>query len=273
MAESTLSLALTDLQGDVGYFLGYGRGLGTVTDPTWNSQQQQNVTVCVNSGLRQFYFPPPLPGEMGSYDWSFTKPITTLTLPSGAQYIQLPDDFGGIDGQITVQGVTTSLTPWPINIVGEGTLRQYYANIPTASGRPTMAAVVPLKGTSVSSGQRFQLNFWPQADQNYTINFPYYIHPDALTTGTPFPLGGLIHAETIRESCLMAAENFLDDTSQIHAQKFMERLTASVNNDRRLKPQLVGLNRDRSDLAALDYNRQILHYFNYGGITVEGVQY
>lgn len=273
MAESTLSLALTELQGDVGFFLGFGRGLGTSGDPTWTTQQQASVTSCMKSGLRQFYFPPPVAGETSSYDWSFTKPIGTLILPLNAQSITLPDDFGGIDGQITVQGSNVALNPWPLSIMNEGTLRQYYALTPTRTGRPLAAAVVPLKQTTVASGQRFQLNIFPIADQAYTLLFPYYISPDALTTGNPFPLGGLQHAETVREACLMAAENFLDDAAQIHHQKFMERLAASVNMDRRLKAQLTGYNGDNSDRLHLGFNREGLHGYGYGGIRVNNVQY
>lgn len=269
--ESTLSLSLNDLAGDVGDFLGYGRGSDN-GDLAWTDQQARDVSSCLKSGLRQFYFPTPLPGEHSSYDWSFTKPIGLIRLLQNEQTVALPDDFGGAESYITVSPTNVTETPWIVQLMGEGTLRQAFSLTPTRTGKPIMAAVIPLKPTSQQGGQRFQLNVYPIADQDYTLQIPYYINPNALTADNPYPLGGLQHSETIREACLMAAENFKDDASTIHAYKFMERLAASVNSDRRLKPQLTGYNADRSDSREC-WDRPNLHGTNWSGIRYNGVQY
>lgn len=269
--ESTLSLSLDDLAGDVGVFLGHGRGAAN-GEQEWDDQQQANVTSCVKSGLRQFYFPPPLPNETASYDWSFLKPLAVLVLPEGARSLRLPDDFGGPEGQITVLGTTTAQTPWAVPLMGEGSVRQNYALTPSRTGRPLMAALVPLKATTKDRGQRYELLVYPEADADYSLQFPYYVNPDHLTAANPYPLGGMQHAETIREACLAAAESFLDDGASVHRMMFAQRLAASVHSDRRLKPQTLGYNRDRSDQAHAGV-REALHYLNHGGITVNGVQY
>ncbi len=268
--ESTLSLTLTDLLQDIGFFLGYGRGTGTIFDPVWTHQQETNIGVCMKSGLRQFYFPKPLEGEAASYDWSFLRPVASLPFIQSAQTVPLPDDFGGLDGQITIAATTTALMPWPLTVVGEGMLRQYYAVSPSRTGRPLAVALSPIKS---AGPQRWQLNVYPAADQDYTLQVAYYLNPDSLTQGAPYPLGGLQHAETIREACLAAAETFMDDASTVHRMMFQERLAASVNSDRKTKPQTLGYNRDRSDLAAVNLGRDGTHWLGYGGITFNGTQY
>lgn len=265
--ESTLSLKLVDLQGDIGIFLGWGRG-AALGDPAWSTQQQAMVDSISKSGLRQFYFPPPVEGQESSYDWSFLKPIVTIDFPAGASTIALPDDFGGFEGEITLLS-TTSQVSWPVSLVGEGAVRQQYSALPIANGRPLMAALQPLKGTTASAGQRFQLYIFPNADQDYSLQFAYYILADYLSGSQPYAYGGMAHAETILESCLAIAEQRLDDASSVHSAKFQERLMASISLDRRSKPQTLGYNRDNSDHRR--YGREDLHWLNT--VKVNGVQY
>lgn len=265
--ESTLTLSYADLLGDVGLFLGYGRG-ATFGDPAWSSQQQAVIDSSVKSGLRQFYFPPPMEGTSSSYDWSFLKPTASANLASGASTVPLPDDFGGFEGSITISSTSTQLL-WPIELVSEGRIRQMYSVTPTTSGRPLYASLQPLKGTTATQGQRFQLYLFPLSDASYTIQFQYYVLADALTAAFPYVYGGMAHAETVREACLMAAEQFLDDSSTVHAMKFQERLAASISLDRRNKPQKLGYNADYSDRPAL--TRGDLHGWNL--VTVYGQQF
>lgn len=244
--ESTLSLRKSDLEAEIGHFLGYGRGADN-GGTTWDSYQSGDIDSCLKSGLRSFYFPPVAEGRGDAYDWSFLRPTRTLTLVSGDSTLNLPDDFGGIEGDITMTS-TASSAYYPIPVVGEGTVRGRYASLSsTETGRPELAAVQPIKGTGAAHGQRFQLYVWPIADADYSLSFTYYIHPDALTGNSPYAYGGMAHAETILESCLAIAEQRLDDASAIHSAKFQERLAASIAVDRRLKPQLLGYNGDGSD--------------------------
>lgn len=266
--ESTLSLSLNDLSGEVGRFLGYGRG-APFGDAAWTKDQQAAIDSCVASGLRQFYFPPAVPPDVSSYDWSFLKPVYTTTLAQGNSVVTLPDDFGGFEGDITIS-TTVSQVTWPVMLVGEGQVRQRYSQLPAASGRPIVASIQPLKGTGISKGQRFQLFFFPLADATYTIQFAYYVLPDYLTQSLPFSYGGMAHAETVLESCLKIAEERLDDSSTVHALKFMERLQASISLDRRLKPQRLGYNRDNSDWRGWGERRD-RHWLNL--VQVNGIQY
>jgi hypothetical protein len=244
VSESTLSLKLSDLAAEVGLFLGYGRG-AEFADVAWSAHQAAAIESIVRSGLRQFYYPPPLDNSGSAYEWSFLKPVADLTLAAAGSVVTLPDDFGGFDGDVTV---TTDGAGWcPLQLVGEGLVRQRHAEASTSTGRPQMASVRPVKGTGPTRGQRFELYLWPAADGEYALRAAYYLIPEALTGARPYAYGGAPHVETILESCLAIAEQRLDDASSVHSEKFKERLAASVSHDRRLKPQLLGYNGDRSD--------------------------
>ena len=68
-----MSLALTraDLEDEVGRALGYGRG-------TLSGDALEDVTVCIERGLRQFYTPEPLQGERATHRWSFLRTVEAL---------------------------------------------------------------------------------------------------------------------------------------------------------------------------------------------------
>ncbi len=264
--ESSLSVKYSDLVAETGLFLGYGRG-ADFGDTAWSTSQTANVESCVRSGVRQFYFPPPLDGT--TYDWSFLKPTLTLDFLQGNQTVALPDDFGGLEGQITLSTADDSVS-WPVDVTNEGKVRQYYTLAPNETGRPLRAAIQPLKGTGTARSSRSQLYLFPEADDDYVIRFQYYILPDCLDGSRPYAYGGAAHAETILESCLAIAEQRLDDTSSVHSEKFMERLAASIGLDRRNRPQTLGYNGDRSD-GYLDsrYRRGLYE----SRVTFDGTQY
>jgi len=269
MAESTLTLSWSDMQGEVGFFLGYGRGADNA-EAAWTDIQKAAINSIIRSGLRQFYFPPPIEGQESSYDWSFMKPRAQVDFPNKAQKINLPDDFGGFEGQIVITASTSQLW-WPIDLKNEGTVAQLYSETPTSTGRPWVAALQWQKGTQATQGQRANLWLFPAADTDYKLEFQYYILPDYLDHAFPFAYGGMLHVETILESCLAVAEQRLDDATGVHTAKFNERLMASINADRRNKPQKIGYNGDRSDLQDR-WGRTIYNHYN-DRILVNGQQY
>lgn len=240
MAESSLNIAYLDLQKDIAFFLGWN------TDPALRTAREQTaIDSFTKSGLRQFYFPPPIDGGSATYEWSFLRPVATLTLAQGAQSTALPDDFACLDGNVTLS-VANEVT-FPLKVFGEGMLRAAYARNSSLTGRPEMVAVAPLKTNTVNTSQRFSLLSYPIADQDYTLTLAYTILPEYLSGIKPYAYGGAAHAETILASCLAIAEQRNDDAMTVNTIKFKERLAASIGFDRRLKPQQYGYNGDRSD--------------------------
>lgn len=271
MAESTLSLSYADLQAEVSTYLGYGLGYypPKYTDSPLTVFQQQRVNSCVASGLRNFFFPVPDERTGAIYEFAFLKPTTTLVLPQGVQTLHLPDDFGGIEGAITL--LTAKGQLWfPIQVVNEGQIRALYSSTPNVTGRPQCAALQPIKGTTATAGQRWQLFVYPNPDMPYTFQFQYYVYSDFLDGAFPFPMGGMMHAETILESCLAVAEQRQDDMAGIHTENFRTRLMASIAADRRTKAQTLGYNGDNSDRG---YWLQDGWNHYQDRITYNGVQY
>lgn len=268
MAESSLNSAYYELQADIGFYLGFGRG-ERYSETTWSDDQLGRIDSCLKSGLRQFYWPAPIEGHPGSWDWSFLRPLATLNLTSGEQGLNLPDDFGGLEGRITYAATATGQT-WPIDVVNPGTIRQLYAGTPSMTGRPLSAAIEAKKGTTNIGSSRHTLLIFPQADAAYTLKLTYYVNPEFLSGTFPYAYGGAQHAETLKASCLAAAELYQDDSQGPQWSRFQERMAASMAMDRRLKPQLVGYNGDRSDWVG---NQERPNQHGYAPVTVNGVQY
>lgn len=252
MSESTSTFTYDELRAEVGSFLGWG------TDPTgWSADQVNRIKRCVRSGLNQFYHPAPLEGEMASYDWSFMRPVLSITLPSGSNTIPLPDDTGGIEGQITINS-TLSRVWYPIDLVNDNMVRGKFEEFPNLTGPPQIASILWGRGTTGQGSQRVSLFVFPTPDQSYNLQFNYYVNANYLDEAFPYHMGGAPHTETVIESCLAIAEQTLDDAATIHSAKFKERLAASINADRKMKPQKLGVNRDMSD--AQEWNRQWNHF-------------
>jgi hypothetical protein len=247
--------------------MGWGRGANVYGDTAWTNDQQFQIDGIVASGLRNFYYPSSVDGQPSSYDWSFLHPTATADFPVSAQSINLPDDFGGFEGQITLLTVTSTAQPWCIQWRNEGSIREMYACTPSMSGPPMFACQMAVKGTTGTAGQRFKLLVFPGADQDYTLQFQYYINPDYLSGAFPYAYGGAQHSETILESCLAVAEVRLDDAMSVHSAKFRERLQASVSVDRRNKPAKIGQNLDRSDWV---YGQRINPHIWAGPATYNG---
>ena len=71
MSESTLSLNFDALQKELAYFIGKGR------DSTlWTTAEKELIQAIMDSGIRQFLFPPAIDGEV--YQWTFLTPTTSM---------------------------------------------------------------------------------------------------------------------------------------------------------------------------------------------------
>jgi len=274
MPESTLSLSYPDLEAEVGYYAGWGRGAAYGSN-AFTTDQQQSIDTVIKQGLRMVYYPDPVDGQESAYSWSFLHPVAKLQVPNSTRTLPMPDDYGGIEGRIsvTLPGSVGNMY-WPVEFVGVGQVYQAEANFPSTTGRVEMACVEPLKQTTPVAGQRFQLHVWPLPDQAYNLIFQYYVNPDAITASLPFPLGGMMMAETIRAACLAAAEVTLNDImGGPNWQRFQARLIAAISADRRMKPQTLGYNGDRSDGYSSLYGREWPWNHYQDQITVNGVLY
>lgn len=91
-----LTINYSTLQREIGRRLGWGRSpTGTATDQAWSADQLQDFQDIIDNGLRRFYWPMPLPGEL-RYIWSFLAPQSYLDCVIGQAIYQLPGDFSDL---------------------------------------------------------------------------------------------------------------------------------------------------------------------------------
>jgi hypothetical protein len=243
--ESDLSVSFTKLRKEVGWLW-----LGERNSSNWTADETDQIDCMIASGLRQFYNPPPTEISPTGHAWNFLEPTTTLSTVAGTADYTLPDDFGGIKGDITYAPADSRW--YKIEIVSENMIRQVrMKDFNSLTSYPLKAAIRP-KTSDGSDGQKWEILFWPEPDQVYTLSYSFYIIPQALSTGNPWPYGGHFHGETILESCLAVAEQRLENQAGIHTAKFRERLLASITLDRlQHLPDSLGYNSDRSGRGAM----------------------
>jgi hypothetical protein len=75
MAESTLQLTWTEIETEIGRYLGLDR-----TQGNWTADEIADVAACIKRGSRQFYFPVKTDPTVLAHRWSFLRPQSTLTI-------------------------------------------------------------------------------------------------------------------------------------------------------------------------------------------------
>jgi len=88
------------LKREVGGYLGLG-----YNPSAWDNETSAKVDSIVQSGLMQFYYPPPMKGEDGEmrpHRWTFLSPVAELDIENGVRDYDLPEDFSGIIQEFTV---------------------------------------------------------------------------------------------------------------------------------------------------------------------------
>lgn len=267
--ESTLSTDLYRLQAEVGDSAGFGRGPRFGQDE-WDDVQKGQIDASVETGLRWVYYTLEVLGPGGEvmipadYDWSFMAPKRTLTLESGANEVLLPDDFGGLRG--TIIPVALGRCFYTVRIVGEQDLYTRRNNAPSQTGPPQLAYVEWIPGTTIQHGQRAKLSVYPTADQDYPLQVWYDVLANALSSALPYVYGGAAHAETFLAAVRAAYEQKYKSGGDGREQaKFVERLRASVQRDRKFKPVHIGKNLDRSDGAYYGQTQPTIQ-FDYEGV-------
>lgn len=240
MPDSNLSLTYDELRQRIGKERGHGTDI-----ERWSDSEKENIEFIIKDALRTFY-------SGSGYEWSFLKPLAELTIANGTTSLVLPADFGFLIGNIYFDEPAFST---PLMVVGDvqDILRMRQQS--ETSGRPSIAAFSVMGAPGQTHNQRQTLEFWPEASDSYDLVCRYSVLPDALSSTSQYCYGGQMHAETIKEACLAASEKF-DGVQGLHSQLYMQCLNASITNDRKLKPQSLGMN----GRLALGYGNQTVTY-------------
>jgi hypothetical protein len=244
-------LKKSDFEVEVATNLGWGRGEDN-DDTAWTDVQKAQLRGFVSSGYSLFLNTPELVDAKGNvfhpgnYKWSFLRPVVSLTLQSGKQALDLPDDYEGLEGNVCVADGASIYSP--LQWRGLPAMEALYATSDSAPTGAPQFFCERWKKTDGSAGQKAELFVYPEADQAYTLRVQYYLTPDALSDTHPYAYGGALHSQTIKYACLAAAELDLDgDPMGPMRQEFLRRLKTSIMADLNSKPAALGKNLDPSE--------------------------
>jgi hypothetical protein len=262
MAESELSLDYAALIEAVARFLDMNPD-----SETRSEAETEQLDEIVQDGYRRFLYPPAVEGlseKYWGYEWSFLKPVTTLTTAADDAEQDLPDDFGRLvsAGFTCAEGSNAPLCS-VLADVGEGFIRERRVMTST-TGRPKFAAIRTKAGTG-TTGQRKEVLWHPTPDDAYVLAYQYEAYSGALTETNRYPLGGMKHSALLKLACLSIAEEQLNDMSTRHQKDaFARALVASIERDKREGAKLFG----RISNGEFDENR--MHGSRDYSLTVGG---
>lgn len=325
MGQPTTQVTWTELETEIGRFLGYDRTVGN-----WRAAQVLDCAAIQKRGLRQFYIPPRVDPNVPAHRWSFlhpqatlniwddviaddeitassasySSPVTTITASEAVFYpsmeeksivfdesgnsfvideyvsstvVKVTGDASGENGKtITIDSGDIFTLPWDyggmsgdgrftynvdenrlvnIQVTTESRIRALRQQT-VGTGTPYLAAIIPLKPSAATQGQRWGVMFHPPPNDVFTLHYRYFVLADALVDSTAeYPYGSAAHSETILESCLAIAEiREKDDASTLHQDRFKILLQASIDHDAQLGEAVIryGYNGDGSDLDETD---------------------
>lgn len=218
----TAALSYADLLAAVARYLGY--------DPdALSDRERAECDAHVQSGVRQFYYPPAVEGCDPTHEWSFLRADGAVATVAGSESAALPDGFGRVVGDLYYPSAAGLA---PVRMASESEVRERLSRWP-AQGAPRLFA--PIRRAAIGpTSQTARLLLWPCPDRAYELAFRMEGDAGRLSAEfRPWPLGGARFAECVLESCLAVAEARSNDESGLHARLFRELLVAAQAQDRR----------------------------------------
>ena len=194
-AESTLGMTFDKLREKIALQMGIVFPLPTA--------DEAEVDSIIDSGVKQFYWPPAIEDVNPGRKWTFLRILKTgETVSSGVSTFVLPDDYGG--GLTTIE--STALDAPSIPIMDRSEFERQKVGGTTPTGTPKSATIYVSAAASNTESERYTVELFPQPDANLTLAYEYDIIPDAITTSVDYPFGAQLHSETILASCLAILE-------------------------------------------------------------------
>jgi hypothetical protein len=284
VAESTLTLTRSNYQDDIAEWIGWGRVL-YLSNATHLAAVQRMFDI----GLRQLVYPPPVTAANGqiikqSHVWSWLRAgeidnanlshTTRINVAiNDFQFLMtanLDQEFGGI---ISGASFLAGSTVLPLDIINEDVMNAMRGAPETASttGTPKYIAVfTEAYSNAGAQSLRHRIVIHPTSDVDGSLVLRFVRHPANVLTDI-YPDITTQHSETLRASCLAAAERFKNDEKGVQWDYFMERLGASIAFDEQLLiergRQVTWLTSGETTTLDLQYNDLALRaggYWDYG---------
>jgi len=233
--------------------------------------QREEVKEVIAEGLRQYYYPPPLPPPfaltMGIvHEWSFMKPIHKFNTAADQREYPLPDTFETPVGEIYYQRDEDDYYG-PIPFVS--TTRNLKLENRQEEQSPPRFASLRAEDSTGDSPQLQLLTLHPTPDKEYSLMFQFVATQSILTEDQPYPLGGQIHGPGILSACLAAAEMYMTGSQGPRYMDFMTKLAGNIIRDNQRGPSVLGYNGNHR--GARFYGRGDVR--EYGGVFYQDVDY
>lgn len=261
--ESSLSVTKVDLERVVAEHAGFAivdADGNFLTSADRSNQDNYRINESLKGGIG-------LIAESG-YDFSWLRPVVLLTLYSGTNTVDLPDDFNWIVGDVVPYESGQSRCRFPIRMVGDVLAME--SNSPSQTGPPLVGGIDSLRGTTPTRSNRYQLRVFPTADQDYPLRIQYSLIQNALSDSFPYAYGCGQHPELLKAACKAAYELRYDQPQTYQMQLFQAMLAAAVVADKRRKPANAGSNMDRSDDVEHAYGDRSWER-SWGAISINGL--
>jgi len=245
--EPSLSMTYDNYLQAVSFEIGWGLNTDALS-----TDQVARINLLLAAGLRQFYYPPPMAAGLRPHEWSFLRPVTTITTVADQWEYDLPSSFGGMDGPLTYAASTGYSA---IKICGENKIRKLRQTDAAETGVPRLAAIrvkeeghqsATLDEVAIFTQQRQEMLLWPTPSDAWVLTYMFAALTNAITEDFQYALGGMQHAETIRESILAVVEREVHNEVGLHNGEFQKRLAASIAIDIANGPEYIGYNTTRN---------------------------
>lgn len=264
MSEPTTSITKSELERVVAEHAGFAvfdSSDAAVTSSGRSNKDNYRIEESLKGGIG-------LIAESG-YDFSFLRPIALITLASGHNTVDLPDDFNWLIGDVVPYSASNSRCRFPIRPAGD--VYALESECPTQTGPPLAGCVDAVRGTGPNQSNRFQLRVFPTADQEYPLRIQYSLIQNAVSDSFPYAYGCGQHPQLLKAACVAAYEMRYDKPNTECWMMFQQLLQSAAIADKRRKASNSGPNIDRSDYDEQMHGDWRAWNRSWGSISINGV--
>ncbi|MEM8737272.1 MAG: hypothetical protein AAGG38_02175 [Planctomycetota bacterium] len=235
MPEPTSALTFGDLVLEAAHAAGvayYGADGSEAPQVPTDAHDLAEMQRLVNHAIHAFIADAPPTG------WRWLTVTRAIDLVAGTGDYPLPDDFSGVvAGPIHFAADSDNFSA--IRWTSEATIRRYRQDGTASSTTPHSAAIRRIESTP----RKWELLVYPSPGEAETVEFPYEIYFDRLTTLTDYLPVPFRHDETLRAAVKAQVEADIDDLSGgPRKQRYQELLQQSYLIDAKSAPRRLGYN-------------------------------
>lgn len=240
--SSDVSLDFEDLYLAVGEYLFATRNL--------SGDQTTEAKRIVNDAYMEF---------LHEHDWNFMQPYTTLSVTASDETTDLPSTYLELLSPFSFDPDEHSGRN--LDERSPQVIRRLKAANQNSTGELVAFAVIP-KTFVPATGQRFTVLWYPVPASDRTLYYRFRAAATMMSSDAEFPMGGQMHAQTIRLKCLQIAEAGTKGLVKGHfwqlyygTQNDPGALRRSMVRDAGTRPRNLGYNADRSEAQAVPGHR------------------